>query len=70
VLEPEAPCTLSLRLAQVAKRREFAFGRGPSIEQMQQGRDRRCREPQQHQGMQERHASSRNAMPNGMSETM
>ena len=68
MLQPESSSALPIRFPEIAERWELSVGRDPSLEQVQQRRDRSGSEPQEHQGMQERHVSSRNAMPNGMSE--
>src|SRR5207237_632489 len=66
----QAPCALALRLAQIPERRKLGLRRHTALEQMKQGGDRRGGEPHERQRMQERHASSRSAMPNGMSVRM
>src|SRR2546428_8350503 len=70
VAQPQAARTLTLRVPQVAQRRELRLGRCAALEQMQQRGDRRRGEPQQRQRMEERPASKRRAMPNGMSVRM
>jgi len=63
----QAAGALPLGLAEVAQRWEVRLGRRAALQQVQQGRDRRGGEPHQRQRMQEGHASSRNAVPKGMS---
>ncbi len=70
VSQLQATGVLALRFAQIAERRKLGLRRHPALEQMQQGGDRRGGEPHERQRMQERHASSRSAMPNGMSVRM
>ena len=70
MLQLESSRALSFRLAQIAEGRKLGFGRCAPFEQMQQGRDRGGDEPQQRHRKEERHASFRNTMPNGMSERM
>ena len=65
--ELQAAGALALRLGQVTQRGEFCVGGLAALEQMQQRRDRRGSEPEQHQRMEEAHASRRNARPKGMS---
>ena len=67
VPELQTARALALRFAQVTHGRELRLGRPAPLEQMQQRRDRGGGEPEQHQRMQEDHASKRNARPNGMS---
>ena len=65
--EPQASSTPPLRLGQIPQSWEIGFGRGTALEQVQQRRDRRGREPEQHQGCRNVTQSRRNAMPNGTS---
>ena len=62
-----SPCTLPLRLAQIAHGGKLELGRRATLQEMQQRRDRGGSEPQQCQRMNEIHVSSRSAMPNGRS---
>src|SRR5258706_14237328 len=65
--QPEAPRALSLRVTQVAQRWKFELRRRTPLEQVEQGRDRGGREPEQRQRVEETHVSRRNARPNGKS---
>ena len=66
----QASRVLALRFAQVPERRKLRLRGHAALEQVEQGGDRRGCEPHERQRMQERHASSRSAMPNGMSVRM
>jgi len=70
VAQPQAARALTLRVPQVAQRRELGLGWRAALEQMQQRGERRRGEPQQRQRMEKHHASKRSAMPNGMSVRM
>ena len=73
--QPDGALRLALRLAQIAHRREYDVGRAPTLEEVQQGRDERGREPQKGERVKEEHqpgrarpsAAWRSAWPNGVS---
>jgi hypothetical protein len=67
VPQSQASRTATLRIAEVPHRRELELGWCATVQQMQQGRERRGRESQQGQRVQEAHARRRKAMPNGKS---
>jgi hypothetical protein len=67
VAELQPASALSLGRAQVADRWEIDLGRNPSLQQVEQCRDRGGGESQKCQRMNEAHVSRRSARPNGMS---